>query len=126
MPSFDVVSKVDEQEVRNAVDQAGREITTRFDFKDIDASYDWDGEKIVLKAPSDFQVQQLAEILRTKLGKRNVDVAALEYKPIEQKLHQATQEITVKQGIDKNNNLPVAIKIYPKHKMNDSLKKKAV
>lgn len=100
MPSFDVVSKVDVQEVRNAVDQAGREIATRFDFKGIDATYHWDGEKIMLKAPSDFQVQQLGEILRTKLGKRNVDVTALDYKPVEQKLHQATQEILVKQGID--------------------------
>lgn len=100
MPSFDIVSKVDQQEVRNAIDQASREITTRFDFKDIDATYKWDAEKILLTAPSDFQIQQMAEILRNKLTKRNVDVGALDYKAVEKQLHQARQEITVKQGID--------------------------
>jgi len=100
MPSFDIVSKVDTQEVSNAIDQANREISTRFDFKEIDAKYAYDKEEIVLTAPSEFQVNQMAEILRTKLAKRNVDVGALDYQPATQQLHQARQVIKVKQGID--------------------------
>ncbi len=100
MPSFDIVSKVETQEVSNAVDQANREISTRFDFKDIEAQYSYDKEEIVLTAPSEFQVTQMAEILRTKLSKRNVDVGALDYESVTQSLHQARQVIKVKQGID--------------------------
>lgn len=100
MPSFDIVSKVDFQEVRNAVDQANREIKNRFDFKDIDAKFEFTDDQIVLTAPSDFQVQQMSDILRTKLAKRDIDVGALDYKEIDKALHQAKQEIGVKQGID--------------------------
>jgi len=100
MPSFDIVSKVDLHELSNAVDQANREITNRFDFKDIDAKYELSGSEIKLSAPSDFQVKQMQEILKTKLAKRNVDVQSLDYQDINAQLHQATQVINVRQGID--------------------------
>ena len=100
MPTFDIVSKVDTHELSNAVDQANREITTRFDFKGVDASYALTGSEIKLLAPTDFQVKQLQEILKAKLAKRDVDVQSLDYKAIEAAIHQATQVIEVKQGID--------------------------
>jgi len=100
MPSFDIVSNVDDQEVRNAVDQANRELTTRFDFKDIDAEFSYQDGKINMTAPSDFQVQQMADILRNKISKRNIDVKALDFADMTVALHQAKQIVDVKQGID--------------------------
>lgn len=102
MPSFDIVSKVDTHELRNAVDQANREMTTRFDFKGIDAKFELKEKEseIRLSAPSDFQVKQMQEILIAKLAKRNIDVQSLDYKDIEKAIHQATQIINVRQGID--------------------------
>jgi len=63
MPSFDVVSEVDLQEVRNAVDQASREIGTRFDFKGVDAKFELNGAEILLRADVEFQLQQMMDIL---------------------------------------------------------------
>lgn len=100
MPSFDVVSKIDTQEVTNAVDQANRELTTRFDFKGIDARVEQVKNNITLIAPSDFQLKQMDEILRTKMTKRAIDIRALEYKTPVVKLNEARQEIIVKQGIE--------------------------
>lgn len=100
MPSFDIVSKVDTQEVCNAVDQANREISNRFDFKGIDAKFAYEKEEIVITAPSDFQVKQMEEILRTKLAKRNVDVGSLDCGEVNAQLHQARQVIKIKQGVD--------------------------
>lgn len=100
MPSFDIVSKVDIQEVGNAIDQANRELSTRFDFKDITAKFAFENEEIILTAPTDFQLKQMVEILRGKLAKRNVDVGSLDYQDVSTSLHQARQAIKVKQGID--------------------------
>lgn len=100
MPSFDIVSKVDTQEVCNAVDQANREISTRFDFKDIDAQFVYENEEIVITAPTDFQVKQMSEILRARLAKRSVDVGSLDCQDINSQLHQARQVIKIKQGVD--------------------------
>jgi uncharacterized protein YajQ (UPF0234 family) len=100
MPSFDVVSKSDQHEVANAVDQTNREIGTRFDFRGSDARVELAKNTITLVAPSDFQLKQLDEILRNKLAKRNVDVRALEYKDAEVKLNEARQIVEVRQGID--------------------------
>jgi uncharacterized protein YajQ (UPF0234 family) len=100
MPSFDVVSKIDNHEITNAVDQANRELTTRFDFKGTDARVEQAKNVITLVAPSDFQLKQLDEILKNKLAKRAIDIRSLDYKDAEVKLNQARQEITVKQGID--------------------------
>jgi uncharacterized protein YajQ (UPF0234 family) len=100
MPSFDIVSKTDHHEVSNAVDQANREITTRFDFKNTNARLELTKELITLIGTSDFQVKQLDEILCGKLAKRAVDIRALEYQPIDVKLSEARQEIKIRQGIE--------------------------
>lgn len=100
MPSFDVVSKIDNHEVANAVDQANRELATRFDFKGTTARFEMAKNTITLIAPSDFQLKQMDEILKNKLAKRNVDVRSLEYKDADVKLNEARQNVEVKQGID--------------------------
>jgi len=100
MPSFDVVSEVDVQEVRNAVDQANREIATRFDFKGVDASFELNDSEVTLRAEVEFQLQQMLGILHQKLVKRKVDVAALEEKEPESSLNAARQQVIVRQGID--------------------------
>lgn len=100
MPSFDVVSKVDNHEVTNAIDQLTREINTRFDLKGTNTRAELTKNTITLVAPSDFQLKQVDEILRNKLAKRNVDTRSLDYKPADVKLNEAKQEIEVKQGLD--------------------------
>lgn len=103
MPSFDIVSETDKQEVNNAVDQANREVTNRFDFKDTNARLEWKDGKITLIAPTDFQVQQVDQVLRSKLAKRDVDMRSFDYKEISTNNNEAKQIIDVKQGIDQDN-----------------------
>jgi uncharacterized protein YajQ (UPF0234 family) len=103
MPSFDIVSNIDNHEITNAVDQANREVTTRFDFKDTNARLELNKDKITIIAPTDFQLKQVDEILRNKLAKRQVDVRSLTYKEISTSLSEAKQIIEVKQGIDQDN-----------------------
>jgi hypothetical protein len=100
MPSFDVTAECDVQEVRNAVDQANREIDTRFDFKGIDARFELDDGKITLHGEQEFHLQQMQDILRQKLVKRKVDLAALDVGEPVTTLNAARQEIGLKQGID--------------------------
>jgi len=100
MPSFDIVSNTDNHEVTNAVDQATREIGTRFDFRGTDSRIELSKDTITLIAPTDFQLKQLDEILRNKLAKRNIDVRSLNYKDPELKLNEARQVVEVKQGIE--------------------------
>ena len=100
MPSFDVVSEVEMAEVHNAVDQANREIGTRFDFKGADAKFTREGSEITMAAESDFQLQQMLDILRTRLVKRGIDVRALEVGDIKPSGKQVHQAVTVRQGID--------------------------
>ncbi len=83
MPSFDIVSQVDTQEVRNAVDQSWRDLRTRFDFKKVDAGFEFDGISVLLWAEEEFQLGQLIDILRVKLAGRGVDVQALQPRDIE-------------------------------------------
>jgi uncharacterized protein YajQ (UPF0234 family) len=100
MPSFDVVSEVDHHELSNAVDQANREVTTRFDFKGTDSNFVLDGNVITLHTESEFQLEQMYDVLCNKLVKRGVDISALEKgKPVVQ-LKTAVQAITVQEGID--------------------------
>ena len=101
MPSFDVVSEVDTHELTNAVDQASRELTTRFDFKGVDAKFELDEQVISQSAPSDFQLQQMTDILRGRLVARGIDARCLEFGDIETNLAGARQKITVKQGIER-------------------------
>ena len=100
MPSFDVVSKVDNHEITNAIDQANREISTRFDLKGTNTRLELSKNTITLIAPTDFQLKQVDEIMRNKLAKRNVDTRSLDYKPAEIKLNEARQMVDVKQGLD--------------------------
>jgi uncharacterized protein YajQ (UPF0234 family) len=101
MPSFDVVSEVDLQEVRNAVDQANRELSTRFDFKNVDASFELQqGADILAKGEESFHLKQMLEILHQKLTKRKIDIQCLEYGTVETNLKSARQKITIRQGIE--------------------------
>jgi cyclic-di-GMP-binding protein len=100
MPSFDIVSETDLQEVRNAVDQSNREIGTRFDFKGVKASFELADDKILLVGEQEFHLQQMMDILRQKLSKRGVDLSALDPKDPVIALSSARQEIALKQGVD--------------------------
>jgi len=100
MPSFDVVSEVNLQEVRNAVDQANREVSTRFDFKGVEASFEQTGAEILLRAKEVFQLKQMMDILRQKLVKRQVDIGSMEEKKPESNLNAARQLVLIRQGIE--------------------------
>lgn len=101
MPSFDIVSEVDTHELTNAVDQASRELTTRFDFKGVAASFERDDAVIVQSAPSEFQLQQMTDILRARLAARKIDTRCLGFGDIETNVAGARQKITVRQGIER-------------------------
>ncbi|GAA5082627.1 YajQ family cyclic di-GMP-binding protein [Lysobacter panacisoli] len=101
MPSFDIVSEVDSHELTNAVDQANRELSTRFDFKGVDAKFALEDEVISQSAPSEFQLKQMNDILRARLIARGIDARCLEFGDIETNLAGARQKITVKQGIER-------------------------
>lgn len=100
MPSFDVVSEIDMHEVTNAVDQANREVTTRFDFKGSGAKFEFKDKVVVLHGDADFQLKQMMDILRNKLSKRGVDLDCMEPGKIEHAGKQVRQDVTMKEGID--------------------------
>ena len=100
MPTFDVVSEVDMHEMTNAVDQAQREMTNRFDFKGVDASYELTDSEIVLTAEVDFQTQQMLEILRNKMASRKLDLSALKLGEVELSGQRAILKATIQQGIE--------------------------
>lgn len=103
MPSFDIVSEVDKQEVDNALNQARKELATRFDFKGSHAAADWmpRESKIHLSAEDSARLQALHEIVVGKLAKRNVDLRNIERKdPAVSPLGHATQDFLIKQGLD--------------------------
>ena len=102
MPSFDIVSEVDQHEVINAVDQANREIGARFDFKGSDANIDYVEGNLKLEAQNEFQIDQMRDILEKKLAKRGIDLAALKPDKIEESGTRARQKIEVRQGIDQD------------------------
>ncbi len=100
MPSFDIVSQVDAQEVRNAVDQSWRDLRTRFDFKKVDAGFEFDGTSVLLWAEEEFQLSQLIDIMRVKLAGRSIDVQALQAGEIEALGKVKRQKFHVVNGID--------------------------
>ena len=100
MPSFDVVSELNAHEVANAVDQANRELAQRFDFKDTGARFELEESTVTLHAQVDFQLKQMLEILKLRLGKRGIDLACLDIKEPETTLSAARQQVILKQGID--------------------------
>ena len=101
MPSFDVVSEVDTHELSNAIDQAVREVSTRFDLKGSNAKIELKDSVIKIEAENEFQLKQISPIIYTKLGKRDIDIRCLEKGKAEPRGQRAYQDITVKQGIDK-------------------------
>ncbi|MEQ2025288.1 YajQ family cyclic di-GMP-binding protein [Xenorhabdus szentirmaii] len=110
MPSFDIVSEVDMQEVRNAVENAQRELTNRWDFRNVSASFELNekNESVKIASESDFQVNQLVDILREKFSKRGIDGSVLHIP--ENMVHSGktySVEATLLQGID----TPLAKKI---------------
>jgi len=100
MPSFDVVSEVDMHEMTNAVDQAQREITNRFDFKGVDASFELTDTEIIMTTEVDFQTQQMLDILRNKMASRKLDVKALKLGEVEISGQRAILKAAVQQGIE--------------------------
>lgn len=100
MPSFDIVSKIETHEIINAVDQANREVTTRFDFKDTGAKFELSKDKVTMIAETDFQLKQMNEILLNKFSKRQIDVRALDHKEPQLSLNEARQVIDIKQGLE--------------------------
>ena len=101
MPSFDIVSEVDQVEVRNAVDQSNKEITNRFDFKGSDARVDQTEKVLTAYADDDFKLSQVRDVLTGKLAKRGVDIRCLDLGQIEKiSGNKVKQVITVKTGVE--------------------------
>jgi hypothetical protein len=100
MPSFDVVSEYDSHEAGNAVDQANREVDTRFDFKGTGSKYALEGNIIAMTSQTDFQLQQMLDILRQKLARRGIDIACMKEEEIEISGNEARQKIILRQGIE--------------------------
>ncbi len=102
MPSFDVVSEVDHHELSNALDQANREIGTRYDFKGSNAKIEHSGNSLTLEAESEFQIKQMQPILKEKMSKRGIDVQCLEFDDIVEMNRRARQQVTVKEGLEQD------------------------
>lgn len=102
MPSFDIVSEVDMQEVRNAVENAQRELETRFDFRGVEATFEWTKEETKLTAEADFQLQQMVDMLRNKLIKRNVDVDTMDVGEVVHSGKTYSIAVKFKEGIEQD------------------------
>ncbi len=100
MPSFDIVSEIDLVEVRNAVENAERALAGRFDFRNVHASFELKENNVVLTSESDFQIQQLIDILRNSCAKRNVDPNAISEKDTQREGKYFKVTIEFKQGIE--------------------------
>ena len=102
MPSFDAVSEIDHHELSNAIDQANREIGTRYDFKGSGARVEQSDNELTLVAESEFQIKQMAPILKEKMSKRGIDVGCLEFLDIVEMNKKARQQIRIQEGLDKD------------------------
>ena len=100
MPSFDIISEFDVHEAKNAIDQANKEVTTRFDFKGTDSSFELNDTTIVMISESTFQLQQMFSVLCAKLTKRGIDIACMEVKDAKGSGKLMRQEVLLKQGIE--------------------------
>jgi len=107
MPTMDVVSEINLEEVRNATENANRELSTRFDFRGVEASIEWKKPNVVIKAEGDFQIRQLVDMIRSQLSKRNIDAKALTLSNTEHTGKTFTQQLSFKEGIEQ----PVAKKV---------------
>ena len=102
MPSFDVVSEIEQHELVNAIDQANREISTRFDFKGTNSKVELSEWVLTIISKSEFQVKQINNILENKINKRGIDIRCLEYGEITENNNEARQIVTIKKGINKD------------------------
>jgi uncharacterized protein YajQ (UPF0234 family) len=100
MPSFDIVSKVDSHELTNAVDQAKRELEKRYDLRGTNARFELEEYVITQFAPSEYQLEQLLDILKPRLAARGIDLKAIELGDVESNLAESRRKITIKQGIE--------------------------
>lgn len=100
MPSFDIVSEINLEEVRNASENASRELTTRFDFRGVEASFEWKSPAVVLKAEGDFQLKQMVDMLRSQLVKRKIDPQSMTISDPEFSGKKCSQNVTFQEGIE--------------------------
>lgn len=100
MPSFDVVSEIDLHELTNAVDNANREVTKRFDFRGVDASFELKDGAVKIAAEVNFQLDQLREILHIQMVKRKIDIKCLEAKDPEKLGKQVLTWLSARQGLE--------------------------
>jgi uncharacterized protein YajQ (UPF0234 family) len=100
MPSFDVVSEFDAHEASNAVDQANRDVGTRFDFKGTGSKFELEDNVINLSSQTDFQLKQMLDILHQKLAKRGIDVGCLKEEEPELTGNTARQKVIMRRGLD--------------------------
>ena len=107
MPSFDIVSEINMEEVRNATENASRELSTRFDFRGVEASFEYKEKTVVMKAEAEFQLQQMESMFRNACAKRGVDTSAIDVKPYDAHGKTYRQTIAFKEGIEQ----PVAKQI---------------
>jgi uncharacterized protein YajQ (UPF0234 family) len=101
--SFDVVSKVDKMEADNAVNQTRKEVEQRYDFKNVGASVEWSGEKILLKANTEERVKAILDVLQSKFIKRGISLKALDAGEAYASGKEFRLEVALKQGIDQDN-----------------------
>jgi uncharacterized protein YajQ (UPF0234 family) len=101
MPSFDIISEFDKHELTNAVDQANKEVSTRFDFKGTDSSFELNDDKVIMISQSTFQLQQMFSVICAKLTRRGIDIACMETGDPKPSGKGMRQEIIMKQGLDK-------------------------
>ena len=107
MPSMDIVSEINLEEVKNATDNSTRELATRYDFRGVAASFEWKSPKVTMKGDSEQRLKQMADVLRGQLVKRNVDAKALTLEKMESSGRNFNQVVTFKEGIEQ----PVAKKV---------------
>ena len=107
MPSFDIVSEIDKHELQNAVDQANKEVTTRYDFKGTDSSFELKDNAITMKTESDFQLNQMYDMLLQKANRRGIDIKCMKVNDPDVQLKSARQVVEMREGIE----APLAKKI---------------
>ncbi len=99
---MDIVSEINLEDVRNAVENANREIDTRFDFRGVEASFEWKSPNVTIKAEGDFQLKQLSDMLRSQLTKRKVDAKAMNLGDASASGKNWTQQVSFKEGIEQD------------------------
>lgn len=102
MPSFDIVSELDKHQVTNAIDQSNRVVGNRFDFKGVDAKFEYADKAVTMRAEADIQIQQMLDILQQTLVKSGIDLACLEIKEIEHSGKTVKQVVILREGVEQD------------------------